>query len=193
MVSQLIVALSLLVNFCALSFYYRLDRQTQATSFIHQVFGGYLRSRGKSLFFKVWFIFLLFVFLCLTACVILIALISVSVKRLNCKAVSDTFDPFLDITLEIKVIGQHSKWRCYYVFSALWSVRFFLSLSVHIDCSKCLQSSGAVCQARTAGWRKCLQMHQVSQRDAKPWWVLVFRCDFCQQAECLFPSGAKKW
>lgn len=51
MVSQLIVALPLLVNFCALSFYYRLDRQTQATSFIHQVFGGYLRSRGKSLFF----------------------------------------------------------------------------------------------------------------------------------------------
>lgn len=25
----------------------RLDRQTQATTFIHQVFGGYLRSRGK--------------------------------------------------------------------------------------------------------------------------------------------------
>ncbi|KAM4525037.1 ubiquitin carboxyl-terminal hydrolase 42 [Odontesthes bonariensis] len=47
----------------------KLDRQTQATTFIHQVFGGYLRSR---------------------------------VKCLNCKAVSDTFDPFLDITLEIK-------------------------------------------------------------------------------------------
>lgn len=28
--------------------YDRLDRQTQATTFIHQVFGGYLRSRGKS-------------------------------------------------------------------------------------------------------------------------------------------------
>lgn len=27
----------------------RLDRQTQATTFIHQVFGGYLRSRGKFL------------------------------------------------------------------------------------------------------------------------------------------------
>lgn len=27
----------------------RLDRQTQATTFIHQVFGGYLRSRGKLL------------------------------------------------------------------------------------------------------------------------------------------------
>lgn len=29
--------------------YGRLDRQTQATTFIHQVFGGYLRSRGKLL------------------------------------------------------------------------------------------------------------------------------------------------
>uniref|UniRef100_A0A3Q3VNN7 Ubiquitin carboxyl-terminal hydrolase n=1 Tax=Mola mola TaxID=94237 RepID=A0A3Q3VNN7_MOLML len=47
----------------------KLDRQTQATTFIHQVFGGYLRSR---------------------------------VKCLNCKAVSDTFDPFLDVPLEIK-------------------------------------------------------------------------------------------
>ncbi|KPP65483.1 hypothetical protein Z043_116102 [Scleropages formosus] len=47
----------------------KLDRQTQATTFVHQVFGGYLRSR---------------------------------VKCLNCKAVSDTFDPFLDVALEIK-------------------------------------------------------------------------------------------
>ncbi|XP_051925583.1 ubiquitin carboxyl-terminal hydrolase 42 isoform X2 [Hippocampus zosterae] len=54
----------------------KLDRQTQATSFIHQVFGGYLRSR---------------------------------VKCLNCKAVSDTFDPFLDITLEIKMAPSVSK------------------------------------------------------------------------------------
>ncbi|XP_039889027.1 BUD13 homolog [Simochromis diagramma] len=54
----------------------KLDRQTQATSFIHQVFGGYLRSR---------------------------------VKCLNCKAVSDTFDPFLDITLEIKTAPNVSK------------------------------------------------------------------------------------
>ncbi|XP_035002656.1 ubiquitin carboxyl-terminal hydrolase 42 isoform X1 [Hippoglossus stenolepis] len=54
----------------------KLDRQTQATSFIHQVFGGYLRSR---------------------------------VKCLNCKAVSDTFDPFLDITLEIKTASSVSK------------------------------------------------------------------------------------
>lgn len=30
--------------------------------------------------------------------------LSFSVKCLNCKAVSDTFDPFLDIPLEIKVI-----------------------------------------------------------------------------------------
>ncbi|KAF3853374.1 hypothetical protein F7725_014062 [Dissostichus mawsoni] len=54
----------------------KLDRQTQATTFIHQVFGGYLRSR---------------------------------VKCLNCKAVSDTFDPFLDITLEIKTAPSVSK------------------------------------------------------------------------------------
>lgn len=25
----------------------RLDRQTQATTLVHQIFGGYLRSRGK--------------------------------------------------------------------------------------------------------------------------------------------------
>lgn len=54
----------------------KLDRQTQATTFIHQVFGGYLRSR---------------------------------VKCLNCKAVSDTFDPFLDIPLEIKTALSVSK------------------------------------------------------------------------------------
>ncbi|XP_063171095.1 ubiquitin carboxyl-terminal hydrolase 42 [Candoia aspera] len=47
----------------------KLDRHTQATTFIHQIFGGYLRSR---------------------------------VKCMNCKGVSDTFDPYLDITLEIK-------------------------------------------------------------------------------------------
>ncbi|XP_056153769.1 ubiquitin carboxyl-terminal hydrolase 42 isoform X2 [Lampris incognitus] len=54
----------------------KLDRQTQATTFVHQVFGGYLRSR---------------------------------VKCLNCKAVSDTFDPFLDITLEIKTAPSVTK------------------------------------------------------------------------------------
>ncbi|XP_068161181.1 ubiquitin carboxyl-terminal hydrolase 42 isoform X2 [Antennarius striatus] len=54
----------------------KLDRQTQATTFIHQVFGGHLRSR---------------------------------VKCLNCKAVSDTFDPFLDIPLEIKMAPSISK------------------------------------------------------------------------------------
>lgn len=32
----------------------RLDRQTQATTFIHQVFGGYLRSRGT--FLTIWLI-----------------------------------------------------------------------------------------------------------------------------------------
>ncbi|KAI4880507.1 hypothetical protein NFI96_012349 [Prochilodus magdalenae] len=54
----------------------KLDRQTQATTLIHQIFGGYLRSR---------------------------------VKCLNCKAVSDTFDPYLDIALDIKTAQTITK------------------------------------------------------------------------------------
>ncbi|XP_068007409.1 ubiquitin carboxyl-terminal hydrolase 36 isoform X2 [Melanerpes formicivorus] len=46
----------------------RLDRQTQATTLVHQIFGGYLRSR---------------------------------VKCSVCKNVSDTYDPYLDLALEI--------------------------------------------------------------------------------------------
>ncbi|XP_051653283.1 ubiquitin carboxyl-terminal hydrolase 36 isoform X2 [Manacus candei] len=49
--------------------YTKLDRQTQATTLVHQIFGGYLRSR---------------------------------VKCLECKTVSDTYDPYLDVTLEIE-------------------------------------------------------------------------------------------
>ncbi|NXK12653.1 UBP36 hydrolase, partial [Herpetotheres cachinnans] len=49
----------------------RLDRQTQATTLIHQIFGGYLRSR---------------------------------VRCLECKSVSDTYDPFLDLSLEIRQV-----------------------------------------------------------------------------------------
>uniref|UniRef100_A0A8C3MFE3 ubiquitinyl hydrolase 1 n=1 Tax=Geospiza parvula TaxID=87175 RepID=A0A8C3MFE3_GEOPR len=49
--------------------YTKLDRQTQATTLVHQIFGGYLRSR---------------------------------VKCLECKTVSDTYDPYLDITLEVE-------------------------------------------------------------------------------------------
>lgn len=49
--------------------YPKLDRQTQATTLIHQIFGGYLRSR---------------------------------VKCSVCKSVSDTYDPYLDIALEIR-------------------------------------------------------------------------------------------
>uniref|UniRef100_A0A8C5VMW8 Ubiquitin carboxyl-terminal hydrolase n=1 Tax=Microcebus murinus TaxID=30608 RepID=A0A8C5VMW8_MICMU len=52
------------LNGCA-----RLDRQTQATTLVHQIFGGYLRSR---------------------------------VKCSVCKSVSDTYDPYLDIALEIR-------------------------------------------------------------------------------------------
>ncbi|XP_025939012.1 ubiquitin carboxyl-terminal hydrolase 42 isoform X3 [Apteryx rowi] len=51
----------------------KLDRSSQATTFIHQIFGGFLRSR---------------------------------VKCLNCKAVSDTYEAFLDITLDIKAASS---------------------------------------------------------------------------------------
>ncbi|XP_077353040.1 ubiquitin carboxyl-terminal hydrolase 36 [Festucalex cinctus] len=49
--------------------YPKLDRQTQATTLVHQIFGGYLRSR---------------------------------VKCSICKSVSDTYDPYLDIAVEIR-------------------------------------------------------------------------------------------
>ncbi|KAL1277513.1 hypothetical protein QQF64_024186 [Cirrhinus molitorella] len=49
--------------------YPKLDRQTQATTLVHQIFGGYLRSR---------------------------------VRCTMCKSVSDTYDPYLDIALEIR-------------------------------------------------------------------------------------------
>ncbi|KFQ46664.1 Ubiquitin carboxyl-terminal hydrolase 36, partial [Nestor notabilis] len=49
----------------------RLDCETQATTLVHQIFGGYLRSR---------------------------------VECLACKSVSDTYDPFLDLALEIWVL-----------------------------------------------------------------------------------------
>ncbi|XP_018429169.1 PREDICTED: ubiquitin carboxyl-terminal hydrolase 36 [Nanorana parkeri] len=52
-----------------LNAYAKLDRQSQATTLVHQIFGGYLRSR---------------------------------VKCSVCKSVSDTFDPYLDIALEIR-------------------------------------------------------------------------------------------
>uniref|UniRef100_A0A8C8VKB8 ubiquitinyl hydrolase 1 n=1 Tax=Pelusios castaneus TaxID=367368 RepID=A0A8C8VKB8_9SAUR len=49
--------------------YTKLDRHSQATTLVHQIFGGYLRSR---------------------------------VKCSVCRSVSDTYDPFLDIALEIR-------------------------------------------------------------------------------------------
>ncbi|XP_075035759.1 ubiquitin carboxyl-terminal hydrolase 42 isoform X2 [Mixophyes fleayi] len=53
-----------------------LDRRAQTTTFVHQIFGGCLRSR---------------------------------VKCLNCKAVSDTYDDYLDIPLEIKTSHSVNK------------------------------------------------------------------------------------
>ncbi|XP_064866745.1 ubiquitin carboxyl-terminal hydrolase 36 isoform X2 [Oncorhynchus nerka] len=52
-----------------LNTYPKLDRTTQATTLVHQIFGGYLRSR---------------------------------VKCSICKSVSDTYDPYLDIAVEIR-------------------------------------------------------------------------------------------
>lgn len=43
----------------------RLDRQTQATTFIHQVFGGYLRSRGKFLVICLLYITINYCFIAL--------------------------------------------------------------------------------------------------------------------------------
>ncbi|XP_028913255.1 ubiquitin carboxyl-terminal hydrolase 42 isoform X2 [Ornithorhynchus anatinus] len=54
----------------------KLDRYSQATTLVCQIFGGYLRSR---------------------------------VKCMNCKGVSDTFDPYLDIPLEIKAAQSVNK------------------------------------------------------------------------------------
>ncbi|KAM9097467.1 ubiquitin carboxyl-terminal hydrolase 42 isoform X1 [Sarcophilus harrisii] len=54
----------------------KLDRHSQATTLVCQIFGGYLRSR---------------------------------VKCMNCKGVSDTFDPYLDIPLEIKAAQSVNK------------------------------------------------------------------------------------
>lgn len=45
-------------------------------------------------------------------------------------------------------------------FARIW--RMTIDFSPHTDGSQCLQGSGAICQARTAGWGKRLQMHQVS-------------------------------
>ncbi|XP_033921265.1 ubiquitin carboxyl-terminal hydrolase 42-like [Melopsittacus undulatus] len=56
----------------------RLDTSSQATTLIYQIFGGYLRSRS--------------------ICIL------IPVKCLNCKAVSDAYEPFLDITLDIETI-----------------------------------------------------------------------------------------
>ncbi|NXT83458.1 UBP36 hydrolase, partial [Zapornia atra] len=53
--------------------YTKLDRETQATTLIHQIFGGYLRSR---------------------------------VKCSVCNSVSDTYEPCLDLSVEIKRISE---------------------------------------------------------------------------------------
>ncbi|KAF2976717.1 hypothetical protein EK904_009244 [Melospiza melodia maxima] len=64
----------------------KLDRSSQATTLIYQIFGGYLRSRVS------------LIEVMLSICVL------VPVKCLNCKAVSDTYEPFLDVTLDIKAV-----------------------------------------------------------------------------------------
>ncbi|KAM9258218.1 ubiquitin carboxyl-terminal hydrolase 36 [Cariama cristata] len=51
----------------------KLDQQTQATTLVHQIFGGYLRSR---------------------------------VKCWVCQGISDTYDPYLDLALEVKEVAN---------------------------------------------------------------------------------------
>ncbi|KFM01386.1 Ubiquitin carboxyl-terminal hydrolase 36, partial [Aptenodytes forsteri] len=53
----------------------KLDRQTQATMLVHEIFGGYLWSRGEC---------------CLP------------VKFSVCKSILDTYDPYLDLVLKIR-------------------------------------------------------------------------------------------
>lgn len=43
----------MLLSSHSLIFFFRLDRHTQATTLVCQIFGGYLRSRGKLLVLKV--------------------------------------------------------------------------------------------------------------------------------------------
>lgn len=106
---------------------FRLDRHTQATTFIHQIFGGYLRSRGTHILsppffeylFKVhWELFKVhwehsILFFYFYRMLNLLLFLKISVKCMNCKGVSDTFDPYLDITLEIKV-------NFWFLFAALF-------------------------------------------------------------------------
>lgn len=46
---------------------------------------------------------------------------SFAVKCLECKTVSDTYDPYLDVTLEVEVLLQDWKWG-----SLLWRGMFLL-------------------------------------------------------------------
>lgn len=71
-------------------------------------------------------------------------------------------------------------------------------VSCHADCSQCLKGFGAVCQARTTGWWKRLQVHQVSVLKLRKLWgrtankKQVFFV-FLSKNMLLFFSGAKEW
>lgn len=47
---------------------------------------------------------------------------------MNCNGVSDTFDPFLDISLEIEVINLKFLFLCKRIQGAITKLLFFLSL-----------------------------------------------------------------
>ena len=64
-----------------------MDQYSKYTTVIHQIFGGYHRSQGKSHDLFV-LLFLLFTFY--------------SVKCLECHRTSNTYDPLLDVSLDIK-------------------------------------------------------------------------------------------
>lgn len=68
---------------CLFGYPSKMDVHIKATTVIHQIFGGYLRSR---------------------------------VKCRQCKSVSDTYDPFLDLSLDINKQGCNDLQRCLEMF-----------------------------------------------------------------------------
>lgn len=98
---------------------------------------------------------------------------SFPVKCLNCQAVSDTFEPFLHILLDIKVIV----FTLQTAFNATDDVsinsdkkkskskkpknRQLDVFSFHAVCFRCSKRSRAVCETRSSGWTQCLQLWQV--------------------------------